>query len=329
MRIVICECDHDAFVEEAQVTAAAGAELVIRQDHDAASLVEGARGAVGICVQYAAITGEVMDALPGLKAIGRYGVGVDSVDIPAATARGIAVCNVPDYGTEAVSDHAIALALALSRRLPQLDRQVRSGTVNLEAIRPIGQLAGQVFGVVGLGRIGSATARKAAGLGYRVVGCDPLAPTGSRQYHGIDLVGFEELLRSAHVVSLHTPLDERTRHLVGESELNLMRPDAILVNCARGGVVDTAALVAALTEHRIAGAGLDTHEIEPLPGDHPLTALDNVLLTPHFAWYTEESYSELKRRTVANVVDVCAGRRPRDIVNPEVLTTPQASGRRR
>lgn len=319
MRIVITDCDHDAFEEERAVAAEAGAELELHQFRDTAAILAGAQQADGILVQYCSITAEVMDGLPRLRAIGRYGVGYDSVDVPAATARGIAVCNVPDYGTEAVSDHTIALALTISRRIIAMDRQVRAGLVSLDTIRPVHQVAGRVFGVLGLGRIGRATARKAAGLGYRVIGYDPLLPAGATVYRGVETAGFDEVVRNSDVVSLHTPLDAETRHLIGAGQLAAMKPGAVLINCARGGVVDTAALVDALATGRLGGAGLDTHEIEPLPADHPLTGFDNVVLSPHFAWYTEESYSELKRRTIANVVDVCAGRRPRDIVNPEVL----------
>ena len=165
MKIVITECDHDSFVPEHEVTDPAGAELVLTQSRTAAELVANAAGAEGILVQYAQITADVMDALPDLRAIGRYGVGVDSVDVAAATARGIAVCNVPDYGTESVSDHAIALALAAARGIPRLDRGVRTGSFDLVAVRPLFQTRGRVFGVVGMGLIGTATARKAAGLG--------------------------------------------------------------------------------------------------------------------------------------------------------------------
>ncbi len=318
MRIVITECDHDTFDLEHGVADDANAELVLTQSRSAAEVIANAAGADGILVQYANITAEVMDALPHLRVIGRYGVGVDSVDVGAATARGIAVCNVPDYGTEAVSDHALALTLAASRGIARLDRGMRAGAMDLVAVRPVYQTAGRVFGVVGMGLIGRATARKAAGLGYRVIGCDSAAgnePT----FGGFPAVSLEELLQQSHVVSLHTPLDENTRGMIGSVELAAMRSDAILVNTSRGGVVDTGALVEALANGSIRGAAIDVHETEPLPPEHPLMQFDSVVLTPHLAWYTEESYQELKQRTMANVVDVCAGRLPRNILNPEVL----------
>jgi D-3-phosphoglycerate dehydrogenase len=307
MRITVTECDHDSFAIEQGVTDAAGAELVVAQSRTADELVAACAGSDGILVQYASITAEVMDALPDLKVVGRYGVGVDSVDVAAATARGIAVCNVPDYGTEAVSDHAIGMALAVVRGIPRLDRGVRAGSFDLPAVRPLYQ---------------SATARKAAGLGYEVIGYDVRADPEDATFRGFPSVSLDELLERSQVVSMHTPLTDETRHLLGAPELARMRRDAVLVNTSRGGVVDTDALVAALRDGEIAGAAIDVHDVEPVPVGHPLMDFDNVVLTPHLAWYTEESYGELKRRTVENVVEVCAGRAPRNIVNPEVLGAP-------
>jgi len=321
-RIVITECDHDSFAAEREVAEPAGAVLVLTQSRTTAELVTNAEGAEAILVQYAHVTAEVMDALPQLRAIGRYGVGVDSVDVEAATARGIAVCNVPDYGTESVSDHAIGMALACARGIPRLDRGLRAGSFDLAAVRPLFQTRDRVFGVVGMGLIGTVTARKASGLGYQVIGCDIAAPAGATAYHGFDLVGLDELLERSQVVSLHTPLTEVTRGMIGAEQLARMRSDAILVNTSRGAVIDTNALVEALREGAILGAAIDVHESEPLPAGHPLTTFDSVVLTPHLAWYTEESYDELKRRTVENVLEVCAGRTPRNIVNPQVLGAP-------
>jgi D-3-phosphoglycerate dehydrogenase len=316
--VVVTECDHDAFREEEAVALGAGVAFRVEQAHDHASLVAACSDADGVLVQYATIDGALMDALPRLRVVGRYGVGVDSVDVAAATERGIVVCNVPDYGTEAVSDHAIAMALAVARGIPLLDRGVRAGRVDLPAVRPLHQIAGRTFGVVGLGRIGQATARKAAGLGYDVIGFDVLATPGET-YRGVAAVSLDELCARADVVSMHVPLHDGTRGLVGADQLALMKPTTIVVNTARGGVVDTAALVDALERGVIGGAAIDTHEAEPLPTDHPLTRFDNVVLTPHLAWYSEESYGELKRRTAQNVVDVLAGRVPRDVVNPEAV----------
>ena len=319
MKIVITDCDHASVGPEEDVVRAAGAELVRHQAIEPADIVAAAQGADGLIVQSGKITAEVLDALPSLKVVSRYGVGVDTVDVDAATARGVAVCNVPDYGTEAVSDHAIALALAVTRGLGILDRRLRAGSHDLAPALPVHQIAGSVFGVVGLGLIGSSTARKAAGLGYTVVACDVLRDPGTRTEQGYEVLALDDLLRRADVVSIHTPLTAETTHLIGADQLALLKPTAVLVNTARGGIVDTEALVEALRDGRLHGAGIDVVVPEPLPADHPLTGFDNVILTPHAAFYTEQSYTELKRRTAENAVDVVAARTPRNILNPEVL----------
>jgi len=325
MRIVVTECDHDAFDAEYAVVRGSGAEFVIAQSRNSDELVANAAGAAGILVQYASITAEVMDALPDLRVVGRYGVGVDSVDVDAATERGIAVCNVPDYGTESVSDHAIGLALSAARGIPRLDRGVRAGSFDLAAVRPLYQTAGRVFGVVGVGLIGTATARKARGLGYEVIGHDIKAAPGEASFHGAPSVSLDELLERSQVVSMHVPLTDQTWHMIGAEQFARMRRDALVVNTSRGGVIDTDALVEALRAGTILGAAIDVHEQEPVPPDHPLLTFDSVVITPHLAWYTEESYGELKRRTAQNVVDVLAGRVPRNILNPEVLGAPGRS----
>lgn len=322
--VVITECDHDGFDPETAEAARNDVTLRIEQSTPE-TLVANVQDADGILVQYAQITAEVMDQLPRLRAIGRYGVGVDSVDIDAATARGIAVTNVPDYGTEAVSDHAIGLAVSLARGIPLLDRSLRAGRYDVSLAKPLFQFSGRVFGVLGLGRIGTATARKAAGLGYRVIGHDARVEPGTER-DGIEVVGFEELIERSQVLSVHTPLTEQTRGLIGAEQLAAMRSDALLINTARGGIIDTAALVEALRAGSIAGAGIDCHEQEPLPASHPIAELDNVVLTPHAAWYTEQSSAELKRRTLEGVADVLAGRSPRNLLNPAALDQPRSAG---
>ena len=319
MRIVLVECDHDSFVPERELAAESGIDFEIRLSSGIDELVEHAQGADGILMQYAQLTGEVLDQIPGLKAVGRYGVGVDTVDIDAASARGIAVCNVPDYGSESVSDHAIALALSVARGVTRLDRSVRRGSADIEFAKPMHEISsGRVFGIIGAGLIGRAAARKARGLGFRTIGYDVMAVAGTT-VDGVEMLGFDEVLRTADVVSLHVPLGPDTLHLIDGEALAGVKPGTILVNTSRGGVVDTDAVVDALTSGRLGGAGLDVFETEPLPLGHPLLDIDSAVLTPHVAWYTEESYARLKRRTLENVIEVCEGRTPRNILNPSVL----------
>ncbi|MDO4888732.1 MAG: C-terminal binding protein [Actinomycetaceae bacterium] len=319
MRIAITDCDHAEVAEELEVCRADRIELTRHTATAEAAVAEQCAGADALLVQYAPITAAVLDALPSVKAISRYGVGVDTVDIPACTARGVAVLNVPDYGTEAVSDHALALILDLLRRVTQGDRNIRAGHYDFALATPVFQSSGRRLGLVGLGAIGEALARKARGIGMAVVGCDPRFEPGTVSPGGTSVVGLEEVLGSSSIVSLHAPLTKATRHLIDADTLALMRPDAYLVNTARGGLVDTEALVEALRAGRILGAGLDVLETEPLPAGHPLTELANVVLTPHSAFYSEESFGELKRRTARGAADVLMGRTPRNCLNPEVL----------
>lgn len=319
MKITIADCDHIAYDEERAVAARFGADLVWQgaDAHTPDEIVARCLDADGILLQYARFDGALMDRLPNLRVLGRYGVGVDSIDIDAATARGIAVCNVPDYGTESVSDHAIALALALLRDIGHQSRLGLSGQASFLAARPGHLASSSTFGIIGCGRIGTATARKASALGFDVIVCD-IAADGP-VFHGYPAVGLAELLARADIVSLHTPLTEATHHMIDSAALALMKPTAALVNTARGGVVDTDALIETLRAGHLRGAGLDTLETEPVPVDSPLLACDRVIITPHIAWYTEETYGVLKTRTIENVATYLSGARPRDIVNPEVL----------
>ena len=319
IRVVITDCDHDSIAIEQELAHSAGVELELAQSSTEDDVIAAAAGADGIVVQYAPITDRVLAALPRLKAIGRYGVGVDTLDVDAATARGVAVCNVPDYGTEDVSDHAIALAVSLARGIARLDRGVRRGEHSLLPVQPLHRMSTRVFGVVGLGLIGAATALKAKGLGYEVIGFDPLAQPGTSTAEGVTVVDFEQLVSRADVVSLHVPLNRHTHHMIDAGVLARMKRGAVLVNTCRGGVVDTAAVAEALASGQLYGAGLDVFEEEPLPSDSPLLGCENAVLTPHAAWYSEESYAELKRRTLENVLEVCAGRMPRNVINPGVL----------
>jgi D-3-phosphoglycerate dehydrogenase len=299
MRITIVDSDNESFEEEQEVTSRLGIELTRAQATDEQQVIEAARGADAILVQYAPITAAVMDGLPGL--------------------RGIAVCNVPDYGVQEVSDHAIALTLSVVRGTAQLDRLVRAGEYGLVPVKPLRRISALRFGAVGLGRIGAATAVKARALGFTVVGSDPQLEVGSRTADGIEVVDFATVLATCDVISLHVPLIPSTRHLIGEEALARMTPGAVLVNTCRGGVVDTAAVARALQDGRLKGAGLDVFEEEPLPADSPLLDCPSAVLTPHASWYSEESFSELKRRVTEAVAAVARGERPRDILNPEVL----------
>jgi len=318
-RILITDYEFESISQEQAVADANGVELVRANCRTEDDVLEAAAEVDGLIVQYAPITERVLKGLPRLKAVSRYGVGVDTVDVQAATECGVVVSNVPDYGVDDVSDHAIALALTLARGIPDLDRGVRAGENLLDTVKPLRRFSSQTFGVIGLGLIGAATAAKAKALGFRALGYDPLHTPGTTTKEDIQVVTLEELLAASDVVSLHVPLNKHTHHLINARTLEQFKAGATIVNTCRGGVIDTAALVDALKNGKLQAAGLDVFEEEPLPLDSALLDLDRVVLTPHTAWYTEESSDELKRRTAENVVDAVLGRRPRNIVNPEVL----------
>lgn len=217
------------------------------------------------------------------------------------------------------ANHAVALALALHRRVVTYDRAVRAGRWDFTVGAPIPRLAGLEAGMVGFGRIGSAAARKFAAFGLRVLAWDPYVTTCP---DWVTVLPLDELLSRADIVSVHCPLTAATHHLIDAEALARMKPTAVLVNTARGGIVDTDAVTTALRERRLAGAGLDVLEHEPLPVGHPLAGLDNVLLSPYAAFYSEGSIAELKRKTAQAVLDVLEGRRPASVVNPEVYAQP-------
>jgi D-3-phosphoglycerate dehydrogenase / 2-oxoglutarate reductase len=311
--VVITDCDHDTIDPERAALDGHGVELRRLQCRTPREVADQAGDADVLINQYVPITAEVLDALPRCRLVVRYGVGVDNVDVAAAAERGVWVANVPDYGRDEVADHTLALALAVLRGVVVLDRSVRDGDWDLEAARPLRRLATLSYGVVGCGAIGAAVAGRAAGLGMRVLGYDlPEVRSGPP----IERVPLEELLAAADVVSLHAALTEQTHHLIGAEALARMRPTAFLVNTARGGLVDAAALLAALDDGKLAGAALDVLEGEP-PDElgWRLARHPRVVATPHAAWYSEESFHTLKTEVAREALRVLEGRSPRSPVN--------------
>ena len=311
--VVITDCDHDNVDPERAVLDGHDVQLRVLACRTPEEVAAQAGDADVLLNQYVPITGEVLDALPRCRLVVRYGVGVDNVDVAAATERGVWVANVPDYGRDEVADHTLALALAVLRGVVVLDRSVRDGVWDLEAARPLHRLATLTYGVVGCGAIGRAVARRAAGLGMRVLGYDiPQVRSGPP----IERVPLEGLLEAADVVSLHAALTPESHHLIGAAALGRMRPTAFLVNTARGGLVDAAALLAALDAGALAGAALDVLEGEP-PDElgWRLARHPRVVATPHAAWYSEEAFHTLKTEVAREALRVLEGGRPRSPVN--------------
>ena len=319
-KIVVTDLDFADTSFEREMVEAAGLAFAAFQDRDADAIIRNAADADAIITSYGDFCPRVFEALGGrLRAVSRTGIGYDNVDVASATAHGVGVCVVPGYGTEVVSDHAIALALAVLRRVNELDADMRAGRWGHEPRRPLGQAWGRTFGVIGMGEIGRATARKAAGLGFRVVCASRSLTPGRRTPEGYEALALDDLLAVSDVVSLHTALVPQTRHLLGEARLALMKPGAIVVNTSRGAVVDTVALARALQEGRLWGAGIDVFEQEPLPADHPLLRAPHTVLTPHAAYWSEESGHELRTRATQAAIDAALGRLPADCLNPEAM----------
>jgi len=325
LKVVIADSpnlDHD--VEDA-VFAASGLALdpVWLGVRDAARVLEDATDADALVMSWLPVTRSVIDQLTRCRVIVRFGIGVDMIDLDAATDRGILVCNTATYCLDEVSNHAMGLLLMLNRGLLQDVDSVRSGGWSRAKGAPPRRLAGQRLGLVGLGNIGRLVAGKARGFGLEVMAYDPYVRRGSEE--GIKLVELDELLAGADFVSVHCPLNASTRHLLGRRELAQLKPTAFVINTARGPIVDEAALYEALKEQRLAGAGLDVFETEPLPADSPLRQLDNVILTPHSASESVESGIECRRMAIEHVVTVLRGGVPNDVVNRGVLAQVHAS----
>lgn len=289
-------------------------KLTICQTED--EVIEAASDADAILGLRSPLTRKVIESLQNCKVIVWYGIGVDEVDVEAATEHGIVVANVPDFCLEEVSNHAIALLLACAKKLVFLNNGTKQG--RWDRPTPMGSIYGQILGLVGCGNIGRITAKKARCFDLGLLGYDPyLDELVARQYE-ITLVSLRKLLKESDFVCVHTPLTRETRHMMGENEFKLMKPSAYFINTARGAVVDEQALIRALREGWIAGAALDVFEKEPIEPGNPLLKMDNVVVTPHSAYYSDASVSLLRRRVGEAAVDVLSGQWPRNVVNPTV-----------
>ncbi len=305
--VVALDDGYAAYDQEEALLAEAGARFALRPcRRDEAAAQAAVRDADVVLVRESPVSRAVIDAMQHCRAVIRYGIGVDNIDQAAARERGIHVANVPDYGTEEVSSHAVALALGVARHLGLHDAEVRAGRWSTGVLQPMVRWRGRTLGLVGFGRIARMTLDKLRGFGFsRVMVYDPMAELPE----DVERADMDTLCTQADVISLHAPLNEQTRHLINERRLALMKRTAIVVNTARGGLVDTDALYEALKARRILGAGLDVFEQEP-PGAHPLLQLDNVIVTNHMGWYSEESMRELQRKTAEEAVRVLRGEPP-------------------
>lgn len=313
--VLVADCDHPDIDIEKRVLADVCRELPWLNCRSEDEVIAQCAEAEGLIIMYAPLTRRVMQHLKRCKIIARYGVGVDTIDLKAAAEFGIIASNVPDYGTQEVSDHALAMMLCLTRKIAMASSLVKRGQWDFRLMQPVFRHQVQTIGVIGMGRIGSAMAQKTHALGMRVLAFDPYLKNLDRIPDYVTLVSLEELLRESDVVSVHCPLNEETRDLLDEARLGLMKPTAYLVNTARGNIVNEVALEKMLAEKRLAGAALDVLASEPGRVDHPLFKHDNFLCTPHMAWHSSESAQELKRKAAEEVRRVMRGEAPLYKVN--------------
>ena len=315
MKILITDYDFPDLDLERGIFAAANIEVATAQCRSEEAVIEAARGCSALLVQYAPVTERVLAALPQIGLVSRFGAGYDTVD-PAACARhGVWLSNSPDYGVGEVATHALAMALALMRHLPFYDRDVKSGNWHYLSPGRIRRASGLTVGILGLGRIGKRFAHLARNSFGRVIACDPYIIDGDFPAY-VERVTLPQLFETADVISLHVPLTAETRGMVGGALLDRLRPGAILVNTARGAVVDIDALLTALDSGRVSAAGLDVLPSEPLATDHPLARHPRVLLTPHAAFYSIEAEVELRRKAALNIVQWAKDGRPAYCVVP-------------
>jgi len=307
-KIVITDCDHPSVEIERTILCETDPGLILANCNTEDEVIEAAKDADGIITQYAPITRRVIESLKTCKVIARYGVGVDNIDVEAATEYKIIVANVPDYCVDEVSTHAIALMLACARGITLLDRKIRDKKWDFTLAKPLFRTQGKTLGIFGLGRIGKMVARKALGFDFKIIAYDPYV---SKANLGVKLVELSQLLADSDFISIHAPLTVETRHSFAKNELKAMKKTAYLINTARGSIVDEKALYEALSKKWISGAALDVMEKEPPDWNSSLLQLDNLIITPHISFYSEKSYVELKTKVAQAVLSVLKGEIPR------------------
>lgn len=309
-KVVITDYEYPDIDAEKRIVGAAGHELVAFQAKSGAELLAATRDADAVIVQYAAVTRAVIENMTRCRLIIKYGIGVNNIDVEAASERGIHVANVPDYGLDEVSTHASAMLLALARKLLPADRAMREGKFGNASFRPLTRFAGSVLGIVGFGALGRLVARKMSGFDLKILAFDPFLDAEQAAALGVEGTDFADLCRRSDFITVHCPLNKHTTHLFHRDVFRTMKKNACLVNTSRGGVVREADLIEALERGDIAAAALDVYDPEPPGADNPLLRLPNVIVTGHVAWYSEQAIAALQRKVAEEVVNVLAGNKP-------------------
>lgn len=314
MKVVITDHAYMDFEEECTQFKQQGIELVIAQCTTEDEVIEVSQGAIALINSDLPITRKVIAALPSLKLITRYGIGVDHIDIEAASEYGVYVSNVPDYCQIDVADHALSLILTLTQKIVHLNQKVKQGRWDFSDGAPLNRIETQTVGLVSYGGIARILSKKLQAIGFHVIAFDPYLMDVKDQLD-VELVTLETLMKRSDVISVHAPLVKETHHLIDQEMLRLAQPHTVIVNAGRGAVINEQHLIEALQNGVIAGVGLDVLEVEPIKENHPFLQMEQVILTPHFAFYSEQSMRELKEKTMLNVLDVIRGEKPRYAVN--------------
>ena len=321
-KILITDYAWASIEPERQVLAEVGAELIAAETGDETELKTLAPTMDGILTCWNPVRESVITAAKKCQIIARYGIGLDNIDVDVATAHGIVVTNVPAYCMDEVSDHAMGLLLACARKISRFDWAVRNGIWDQNIGPEMHRIRGKTLGIVGFGRIGQAITPKAKAFGLTINVCSPRTDPKRIQEAGAEKVTFSELLTTSDFITIHAPLTQETEHMFSDAEFRAMKPTALLINTARGGIVDTAALTRALCNSEIAGAGLDVLETEPPNQNEELLTLNNVVVTPHAAFVSEDAILELEVTAAKCVAQVLTGQLPESVVNPSVLEQP-------
>lgn len=319
-KVVITDYYYESIHQEQKVMRELGANLMDYHCKTEDEVIAVAADCDALICQFAPITRRVIESLTKCKVIVRYAIGVDNIDLKAAEERGIYVCNVPDYCIDEVSNHVIALLLDCAKKLTYLSNQVKQGNCSYTVLKPLYRTEGKTLGLVGFGRIARVIAKKMAGFGLNIITSDPMINEEEVRKLNVTAVTFDELLERSDYISIHCPLIASTRHMFDRKAFMKMKDTAVFINTARGGIVNEGDLLWALENHVIGMAGLDVTETEPIPMDHPLLKLDNAVVTPHAAWYTEESIKSLQLKVAQEVARVLRGELPKNPVNHPIKT---------
>lgn len=319
MKVYLTDSEFSDYIYEKEEIEKVGGIIERLSCKTEEDVIKNCQDAMGLIVQYVPITKHVLESLPNLKVVSRMGIGVDNIDIEAATKLGIYVSNVPDGSLEEVSSHALALLMALSRKITILNNTVKiDKNWSMQSARPVKRFTVQTLGFLSFGRIAQRLAEKAKPLGLKMIAFDPYLPKDIAKQYDVELVNLETVLEQSDYISIHSPLTDETKHLINDKTLKKMKNTAYLINTGRGPIIDEKALIEALINKEIAGAGLDVLEREPIEKDNPLLKMENVIITPHAAWYSDEALIDIRSKVARGVAEVISGKLPKYLVNKNI-----------